>query len=172
MGIAIIGLGQTHDKAPWHEMSWELWGLPWDEGYWRYYSRLFEMHDLRLLHKRGEHYLDRLKEIEVPLYMQEQYFPNVTQYPFDLWDYYNSSIAYMMALAIHENPAVIGLYGVDLLEDRFDDERHNIEGMIYYARAKGINVLIPEESNLCKFNPQSIFNGEPVEYIERYGWLG
>ncbi|MCK5604711.1 hypothetical protein KAR91_22670, partial [Candidatus Pacearchaeota archaeon] len=66
MDIAIVGLSPTtHDQTP---MDWEIWGLPWDEGYWVHYDRLFEMHELPLIEKhpevRPKDYIERLKSIE------------------------------------------------------------------------------------------------------------
>lgn len=78
------------------------------------------MHDKRLLDgahsQRKAGYFARLREADVPLYMQEQYYQNVTRYPFEdvatsVGDYWNSSIGYMLALAIHEKPNVIGIWG-------------------------------------------------------------
>lgn len=162
--VAIVGLSlTTHNLAPFHDPSWECWGLPWDEGYWLYYDRLFEMHDLKLLEsehsKRPEGYIERLKECEAPLYMQKQYFPSATEFPYHVTprQYYNSSIAYAMALAIHEADE-IAIYGVDMKgDDEFGYQKPNMEYLVGYAEGKGIKVRIPDESPLCKFNNTGVF---------------
>lgn len=186
MKVAIVGLSPTtHDQAPWGDPSWQIWGLPWDEGYWQRMDRMFEMHDMSLLtsqhSKRAQGYLTRLSHfVEVPLYMQRQYFDTAIVYPFgDVAGtiggaYWNSSIAYAMALAIHEGAAEIALYGVDMAaSEEYAYQRPNMEYLIGIARGKGIKVTIPDESSLCKFNSGGIyFYDHAPAYIDRYGWLG
>ena len=175
MGIAIAGMSPSYKQAPFDNPDWEVWGLPWHEGVWSRYDRLFEMHDLRLLDKRGGQYIDRLKSVDVPLYMQEKYFDNVTQYPFDgvNTDYFNSSIAYMLALAMTETDS-IGIFGVDMkAEDEYFYQRPNLEYLIGLADGMGIDVYIPDESPLIKFSGEGIqFLSSYPSYVDRYGWLG
>lgn len=181
--VAIIGLSpKTHHLAPWGDDAWEKWGLPWDDFGWARMSRLFEMHDQRLLDsrhsKRSAGYKDRLKESSI-LYMQEA-LDNAIRYPFDDvaesigQSYWNSSIAYAMALAIHENAEEIAVYGVDMDgTDEYFYQRPNMEYLIGLARGKGIKVTIPNESPLCKFQGEGVmfYDHAPV-YVGRYGWLG
>jgi len=180
MDLAIVGLSPTtHDLAFEKEFD-EVWGMPWDEGYYHYYSRLFEMHNLELLRSiecRPKGYEERLKEVYVPLYMQEEYedFPCI-RYPVEsvaatTGDYFNSSIAYMVALAIHENVNSLSLYGVDMKDDEeFFYQRPNLEYLLGVAIGKGIKVNIPEQSPVLKFNPNGIkFGNEFVKYRIRYG---
>lgn len=183
--IAVIGLSKTtHDQAPWNDPTWEKWGLPWDEGYWARCDRLFEMHDIRLLKNakcRKSDYIERLKDLDVPLFMQYAYqeIPNAMGYPFgdvsrvtgNVW---NSSIAYMLAMAIFEHPDEIGIWGVDMLaDDEYAYQRPNCEYLVGLARGMGIKVTIPEESPLCKFIADGIgFCDEMPVYYGRYGWLG
>ena len=113
--VAIVGLSpSTHDDAPYTDPDWEVWGLPWDNGRFPYFDRLFDVHPLECIKEAipsfyPPNYLDRLRELDVPLYMQEAYdeIPNSTEYPLGsvselVGDYYNSSIAYMLGLAIYE----------------------------------------------------------------------
>jgi hypothetical protein len=183
MKVAIVGLSpSTHEMAPYNDPEWELWGLPWD-GYWSRFDRLFEMHDMRLLtgehSKRKADYFERLYGCGVPLYMQDEYFQGATRYPFEsvastVGDYWNSSIAYAMALAIHEDAEEIGIFGVDMkADDEYGYQKPNMEYLVGLARGKGIKVNIPDESPLCKFNPHGVtfYNHTPT-YVDRYGWLG
>lgn len=184
--VAVIGLAPTsHDLAPWDDPKWQKWGLPWDEGYWPRMDACFEMHDLRLLvsrfSRRKKGYFDRLRECE-RLFMQQAYgsVANSIAYPFDdvaktIGGYYfNSSIAYAFALAIHEGAEEIGVWGVDMVgDDEYAYQRPNMEYLIGLARGKGIKVHVPDESPLCKFQGSGIrfYSHEPT-YIDRYGWLG
>lgn len=174
--VAIVGLApSTHNDAHWDDPEWQKWGLPWD-AYWARLDRQFEMHDMRLLtsehSKRKPGYFDRLKECS-NLYTQDNY-------PFDAvaqsigQAYWNSSIAYAMAMAIHEGAEEIGIYGVDMEgTDEWGYQRPNMEYLVGVARGKGIKVFIPEQSSICKFQPQGIkfYDHEPT-YVKRYGWLG
>lgn len=154
--IAIIGLAPSHDLAPWDDETWEKWGLPWDSGYWPRYDRLFELHDRA--HLDAEHYphgyLERLESVYVPLYMQEAYFPSATKYPKAeiaalVGDYFTSSVAYMLAMAIYEGVDRIGLWGIDMSED-YNGQRPNFEYLLGFARGRGIDVVIHESSPLLK----------------------
>lgn len=179
--VAIVGLSDTtREQVPWIDPSWEKWGLAWDSS-WPRFDRLFEMHDIKLLEsehsKRSNDYLERLKETENP-YMQEDYFGN-KKYPFDeiaktTGYYFNSSIAYAMAMAIHDQAEEIGVYGADMKgSDEFGYQKPNMEYLIGLAKGLGIKVTIPAESPLCKFEPTGInfYNHKPT-YVKRYGWLG
>lgn len=171
MKVAVVGMSASCADAPWDDASWEKWGLPWHEGYWRQMDRHFEMHDMRILKSKQWDYLERLKECE-HLYMQEAYFPGATRYPFEAvakttGDYWNSSIAYVMALAIHEGADEIGVFGVDMkADDEYGYQRPNMEYLIGLAIGRGIKVHVPDSSPLLKF-----FNHVPT-YVKRYGWLG
>ena len=147
-------------------------------------DRHFEMHDWKLLNsehsRRKPDYFDRLRELDC-IYMQEPYesVPNAKAYPFDEVAksigayYFNSSIAYPFALAIHEGAEEIGLWGVDMdAGEEYAYQRPNMEYLIGIARGKGIKVHIPDESPLCKFRGTGIrfYNHEPV-YRDRYGNL-
>lgn len=181
MKVAIIGLSPaTHDLAPWCDPTWQKWGLPWDEGYWCRMDRLFEMHDMRLLEsehcKRPDGYFDRLKECQ-PYMQTDSEFGKA--YPFDevaktTGYYWNSSIAYAMAMAIHEGAEEIGLYGVDMKgDDEYGYQKPNMEYLVGLAIGRGIKVHVPDASPLLKFNPVGVkfFDHTPV-YVKRYGWLG
>lgn len=186
MKVAIIGLSPTtHDLAPWNDPAWYKWGLPWDVGYWQRLDRIFEMHDIRLLEsehsKRKAGYLDDIAASGIPLYMQEAYEGlNAIRYPFEEVaetigaEYWNSSIAYAMALAIHEGATDIAVYGVDMLgDDEYGYQRPNMEYLVGLARGKGIKVTIPNQSPLCKFQGRGVrFYRHTPEYVKRYGWLG
>lgn len=173
-------MGKTLIRAPWEDKSWELWGLPWHRGYAARMHRLFEMHDLRhwraKVHKvYSDEYLKQLGEADVPLYMQEAYpeVPNALAYPFErviaeVGDYFNSSLGYMVALAITEGTEEIGVFGVDLVApDEYGYQKPNMEYLLGVARGKGIKVTIPKGSGLCKFNPR----GTGFNYVGRYGVL-
>lgn len=178
--VALIGLSpSTHDDAPWDDPEWEVWGLPWDEGYWHRMDRHFEMHDISLVRKRPtEGYLHRLQTLPC-CYMQQSYFANIRAYPLEKvigtirLDYFNSSIAYMLALAIHEGFERIGLWGIELRgrQSEYDYQRPNAEWLLGFAMGRGIDVEVAKPTTLLRFEPDIEFCGEVQNYAGRYGYL-
>lgn len=145
--------------------GYETWGLAWDAERYEF-DRVFEMHDwddlLRTYERLGT-YLEKLDAVD-RLYMAGAYLPNATVYPFDevaesVGDYWCSSIAYMLALAIHEQAEEILLAGVTASDD-YGYQRPNLEYLIGFARGRGIKVT----TSLCEF-----VNPPDREYDGRYG---
>lgn len=170
MKVAIVGLSPSCALAPWDDPAWQKWGVAWD-GRWAELDRAFEMHqpqDWPAYAPAG--YEERLKECPV-LYMQEPYVPNATAYPFDdvaktCGAYWESSVAYAMALAIHEGAEEIALFGVDMkAEEEYGYQKPNMEYLIGLAIGKGIKVHVLEDCPLLKHSGR-------FGYIKRYGWRG
>ena len=161
MQVAIVGLApSTHDQAPFEDPDWETWGLVQDNESYPYLDRAFEIHPLSFIREVKPLIERRMREeIDVPLYTQEAYpeIPNATAYPIEdviavIGDYFNSSISYMLGLAILEKAARIGIWGVDMAgDDEFGYQRPNTEYMIGFAKGMGIDVVVPEESSLLTF---------------------
>jgi hypothetical protein len=196
MNVAIVGLSpSTRHLIPW---GWEVWGLPWDNELCCRFDRHFEMHDRGLLERpealRSDGYWERLSELP-KVYMQRQWddilgsveFPlgDVQKtvfrgFPRSQWnagyqgDWYNSSPAYMLALAIHEGAQKIGLYGIDVRDDsEFAYESPCLEYLIGLAVGRGIEIVIPEGPTAL-----GMFRGEGIKlgtmtptYHDRYGYV-
>lgn len=169
--VAIVGLADTgRDSVPWGS-DWEVWGLAWDAE-WRYqFHRAFEIHDMADLAKfyRGglDGYLAKIAHC-ARLYVDDA--PGGERYPFDavaadVGDYWNSSIGYMLALAIHEGAEEIALLGARMeANDEYAYQRPNTEYLIGLARGRGVKVHVPEDSPLCKFTQVP-----GCDYAGRYG---
>lgn len=195
MKVAVVGLSpSTRHLVP---SDFDIWALPWDAEYASRADRLFEMHDRALLEKpeslRSKDYFERLSELPQLIYMQRHWpdIPSSVPFPIaelketvfsgfprarwdDQEDWYNSSPAYMIALAIHEEAETIGVYGVDVLDDsEFSYESPCLEYLIGLAVGRGIEVIIPEgPTALNKFRGEGIKLGNlrPV-YKKRYGYV-
>jgi len=173
--IAILGFGPTVRECPWRDTSWELWSM---NGFWRAalpdygidapearYSRWFDTHSLEYTRAYGqaagfgdaqERWLE--KEHPFPIYMLEAYpqFPSVRQYPVgDVVaalgrDYFTSTIAYALALALTlPDVAELGLWGIDLAHGtEYEQQRPCAEYWIGRAEAMGIKVTIHQRSAL------------------------
>ena len=155
------------------------------------------MHDRGLLELpealRDKSYWADLAETPQPIYMQQHWddIPASVPFPFDevqktvfagfprgRWDsqrdWYNSSPAYMIALALYKGATEIGLYGIDVLDDsEFTIERPCLEYLIGLAVGRGVNVVIPEgPTALGKFRGTGIRLGNlKPTYTGRYGFI-
>jgi hypothetical protein len=136
----------------------------------------------------GEGYRDRLKNLAefVPIYTTrpESWLPNSQVYPLDEViektlggiDYFQSSIAYMFALAIHQGYREITVAGVDLVSADYKSQRCNLEWMVGLAQGRGVDVLIPDWSELLRYNDEPLVpkgNGlhqRPTYFPKRYGY--
>jgi hypothetical protein len=86
-------------------------------------------------------------------------------------DYYTSTPAQMMALAIYEGFEEIHLYGIDMLQaEEYFYQRSGVEYYVGFARARGIKVYIPQTSALCKANYVYGYSEPPtdIEHVQAY----
>lgn len=124
-----------------------------------------------------KHWDDIPSSVEFPFEeLQETVFKNFHRAKWDSQvDWYNSSPAYMVALAIHEGAEAIGLYGIDVLDDsEFSYESPCLEYLLGYAAGKGIEIITPKgPTALGKFRGEGIKLGTmtPI-YKNRYGYVG
>jgi len=161
--IAIVcGSPSSEFLAPFEDESWEIWvlGNRLDRFKDRRVTRVFEIHD-DIEKEGGTKYADWLVAQNIPLVVGEK-FPtagkNIEVFPYmeakELigHTYLTSSSAYMMAKAILEGATHIGVYGVDMAIDDHEYfwQRPCMDGWIHFARGRGIEVIIPEVSNVGK----------------------
>lgn len=69
--------------------------------------------------------------------------------------FFSSSISWMLALAIEQNPDEIGLFGVDMsaAEEKYTNQKAACQYFIGLARGRGITVTIPPQSDLDRPTP-------------------
>lgn len=178
--VAIIGRSHnTRSDAPFDVPGWEMWALAWDRI--PRHDRMFEMHQnwREIDHFRGEEgkrdHLIWLGMQKVPVYMPERVeeIPTSVRYPMeeitalvgktrDGTPYLESSLAYMMALAILEGVDKIGIWGVDLdIKSEYSHQRPNLEYLIGLARGRGIKVCVPPQSALLTHE-----SGAPYGFVK------
>ena len=123
-----------------HPRNWSSQGQP-ATGYWGRPKAHFT-------------YLKKFKG-DVIMSYQEPDIPNCKVFPFARFekkfgsDYYTSSFAYLAAMAIDEGYDKIYFYGVNLTAmDEYIHQKAGLEYFIGYAKAKGIEVEIPDGSGL------------------------
>lgn len=159
--IAIVGKAGTSAFAPWSDESWEIWGMPWISC--PRVTRLFELHAQDCVDASGcpdsEWLPQALVEYAgVPVYCDPSrlhVFPSAVEYPLDAIrkslpvPFLENTIAYQLAMAIHEGCDVIGLFGVHMMgRDEFAWQRPSVTYLVGLAQGRGIEILIPPGSPL------------------------
>jgi hypothetical protein len=172
--VAIVGLAPSgRAYVPWNDPAWEKWGLPWDWEHSRM-DRCFEIHspDLFTADLYPKDYSERLKDCPM-LYLQQAMseYPQALAYPLDAViadvgiDYFQSSVAYMLGLAILEGADEISIYGVEMADNsEYAYQKPNCEYLIGLAVGRGIKVSVA--GPLCKYTPAQL----DIHYPTRYGW--
>jgi hypothetical protein len=176
--IAILGFSDTVRDAPVNDPSWELWAM---NGFHRAakpdfgidvpeerYGLWLDMHTLQYTREYGKRagigdsQIEWLqKEHPFPILMldEDPSLPSVRRYPIEDVirilggrDYFTSTIAYALALALTlEGVTEIGVWGVDLVHDsEYADQRPCAEYYLGYAAARGVKLTIHEKSALLK----------------------
>ena len=173
--IAIIGtVPVSKHVGPYGDKSWEIWvcspgnsqgGAPPRIDKW------FELH--AIVDMIGPEntawckaYFEWLRAQSFPIYMQErnEHVPQAIPFPRDvliekfgpnekkgMTNWFTSSIAWMMAYAIHLGADEIGIFGVDMAatEEHYSWQKAGCLRFVEIAREHGITVTIPLESTLA-----------------------
>ncbi len=158
--VAIVGTSDTSRQlAPFDDPSWEIWVLGSACGPLTNVriDRIFEIHADAQIEGADERAFLR-GNTTIPVYMQEcaDWVPMATEYPTEaiikeFGRYFTNSISYMIALALYEGVDEIGVWGVDMAAgSEYAAQRPSCEYMIGIARGRGIDVFIPEVSDLLK----------------------
>lgn len=163
--VAIVGFSEsTLDLAPFGDQEWEIWG---ENQLYRFLpraTRWYEMHKDYLSDEvKGTDYKKWLRECPIPLYMIERHpeYPSSVCYPIEertqqFGECWTSSISYMIADAIAEGFEEIGVYGIDLIhETEYWYQKYAAMMLLWYAKAKGITITVPEDSALLKMYGKS-----------------
>ena len=145
MGLKIGIVGLAPRRRPDFTICDEYYGLPWDPRYLYQFDYLFEPHkDIEF----PQEYFDRVNESEIPVYTEVKGFDYRLDYPELPTDYFESSPAYMMALAMTKADE-IHIWGVEMdMGSEYAYQRANFEYLIGMARGMGIKVVI-YDSPLC-----------------------
>lgn len=161
--VALVGTAPSSRLlAPYSDPSWQIWACsPGNQGVLPKVDVWFELHgNLHWPQNKhyGEPYIEWLKKQQFPIYMQDQqYLPNATVFPWQDMvnefgrDFFTSSFAWMMALAISKGAKEIALYGIDMASrDEYILQRPGFYFFRYIARQRGIKVSAPHESDIMQ----------------------
>lgn len=170
--VAIVGFAtSSYSLAPFDDPEYEIWGLNQLYRFIPRADRWFDIHrDFMSAVAEGTDYWGWLTACEIPIYMVDTHapIPMSVRYPIERMiehygqDYFTSTIAYALALAIYEGFTTIALYGIDLVVGKeYIDQRPCAEFYIGWACAKGVTVEIPKASALCKQRYRYGYQDEP-----------
>lgn len=173
--LAIIGFAaSSKDLAPYDDPSWEIVGLNQLYRHIPRADRWLEIH-----HNWHEHVVEGtdhhqwLAEAPIPIYMTERVptIPNSVRYPIERvmegnLDYFTSTVAFGIALAIQEGFQEIGLWGIDLIVgDEYFYQRACAEFWIGVAHGKGLKVTLPHTTALIKQSHRYGYEQEPDSLV-------
>lgn len=152
--------------APFHDESWEIWSLSDNFTVIPRWDRWFEIHDLDRYKQLYPDYYDWMCSLpagEKPIYVVEcrDEMPAGVLFPWQALmkkygEYFTNSISWMTAFAIEEllkvdGERTVGLWGVDMATNtEYAHQRPSCEYFIGWARAIGIEVVVPDECDLMK----------------------
>ncbi len=178
--IALVGFCEgTRNLAPYNDPEFTIVGLNRGYIFMPRIDIFFEMHGpdvYRWEIRRPAGHIQWMKEFKGPIYQHvaDPEIPNSIAYPlqevtedigvncFRLMKdatvqpmskdpYLSSSIAYQVALAIHEGYGEIHMYGIDLNTDsEYAWQKPGVEFLLGIAAARGIKVVIPDDCALLK----------------------
>lgn len=161
--VAIYAMGPIIGEAP---AGCEKWAI-WKADNLTSADALFEIHtDWRNFRTN---YAEDIAALGIPAYMPEtpEDVPNAVLYPLDrvvseVGRYLESSIAYMLALAIVQRRPDVYLVGVTGA-DEYASQRPNLEYLIGYAMAVGVRVHPQAESAVMRSNwADGLYGLEPI----------
>lgn len=159
--LAIVGFAPTWNMAPYDDLEVDIWAC--NEFYMlkpKRFDVLFDLHGRHELETkmRSKDHITWLQNSKIPIFMREHFkdIPNSIPYPRKMIlekyrKYFTNTISWQLALAIDMGYKEIGIYGVNMAtEDEYVSQRPSVEYFIGIAEGKGIKVIIPDESDMCK----------------------
>ncbi len=175
--VAIVGYAESSRMlAPFDDPAFSVWGLNQLYRHIPRADRWFEIHhnwDEYVI--EGTDHVGWLRDAPIPTYMTQRLaqFPHSLTLPIERLiglvgkDYFSSTIAYMIALAILEKFTTIHLYGIDLIVgDEWDYQKPNAEFWLGVANGAGISVGIPVQSALCRQTWRYGYQSQPESLIK------
>lgn len=162
MKVAIVGTAPSSvDDAPYQDDSWQIWSLGCNAGRIKRFNKWFELHSMEVLtstnsiDKERTQFFQKIgSDLVVSKY--NPIFPDATIYPKDeiveeFGNYFTSSIAWMIALALKEGATEIGLWGIDMIGDcEYSYQRACCEYMLGIAKGRGVKVFVSPKSPVLR----------------------
>lgn len=187
--IAIMGTASTWKYAPFEDPTLEFWGL--NDAHvlnMPRADRWFDLHPLDKMYFRPEHkplyavdipagyfvrpahHLEWLRKQTIPVYVQDAKVlgsPSAVTFPRErcereIFPTYNSSPAWMVALALLEGVTELHVYGIHLATEwEYVHQRPNFESLLTLAAARGVKIMLPKGCPLMRSSHQYGFEQDP-----------
>lgn len=160
--LCILGTAETMTMTPWDDKSCDIWGVATCllRDTCKRLDMAFEIHKDHHWHRAGR--LESLQKAEIPIMMIDKTHevPNSVRFPIErIWEkfperkYFTNTIAMMIAYAMVEGYREIALFGVHMATTgEYTFERPNCEYWLGRAEQAGINLYIPDGSDMLKSN--------------------
>lgn len=172
--VAIVGTAPTSKMlAPFDDPSWQIWAC--SAGNMNQLPRVnvwYEMHAINEMmapenRAMAEPFFAWLKQqsdagmFDIVMLEFNKFVPKAVPYPRDRMislfgrNWFTSTVAYMMAVAIANGAQEIALFGVDMAADQehYQAQRAGCVRFIEIAMERGIKVHVPDESCLLASTP-------------------
>ncbi len=164
--VALVGTAPSSRMlAPFNDPTLQIWACsPGNMNALPLVDAWFELHSNLLWPQHesyGRPYIEWLKQLKVPVYMQDQsQVPNATAFP---WreltkefgdDFFTSSFSWMLAYAMRLGAQEIALFGIDMASrDEYILQRPGFYFFRHEAKRRGIKVWAPNESDIMQSPP-------------------
>jgi len=159
--VAIVGFAtSSRDLAPFDDPTYEVWTLNQIYRHVPRATRHFDIHcNWEEDNVDGTDHRGWIHDAPIPTYMMnaDSTLPNSVRYPIERViedagiDYFTSTVAFEVGLAMLEGFSEIALFGIDLIVGtEYSVQKANLEFWLGMAHARGINVRIPSASALLK----------------------
>jgi hypothetical protein len=170
--VAIVGFAtSSRDLAPFDDPEYEIWTLNQIYRHVPRCTRHFDIHSYwEEDNVEGTDHRGWIRESGVPVYMMktEPDLPTSVRYPIEDViemagiDYFTSTVAFEVGLAMLEGFKTIALYGIDLIVGtEYSEQKACLEFWLGLAHGKGIEVVIPDQSALLKQSHRYGYEREP-----------
>ena len=138
--VAILGKLPSKYKAPFNNTEWDIWTLNRNSEDLPRVTLWFDIHAYKPYEKAD---------------ITRENYPFAEAEKLVGGQYYNNSIAYMIAYAILQGYEEIALYGMAFLDDNEHrrEEFFNVRELIFFAKGKGIKVTAPVDPIMLKTYP-------------------
>lgn len=162
--VYIVGFAPSWDQTPWGDDEADLWGMNalYKVAPDKNWAAWFQLHDVRKHHPNDfDDHMKFLTDAKFPVFMwdkeiEKHPLSNAVAYPKEqiverFGDYFTNTVSWMIAMAIIMGYKKIGIYGIDMAQEgEYKSQRPSCEYFIGVARGLGIEVFIPETSDLLK----------------------